>query len=85
MAEINKDVVAINEALDDFGSLSESVGYANGSIAELVSEKDNATNPDDKEAYSSAIERMFATLDSIKDERAQARENVKRAFEHYYS
>lgn len=82
---INKDVVAINEAIDHFGFLNESMGYANGSIAELINEKDNATTIDDKEAYSSAIERMFATLDSIKDERAQARENVKRAFEHYYS
>lgn len=82
---INKDVVAINEAIDHFGFLSESIGYVNGSIAELISEKDNATTADDKEAYSSAIERMFATLDSIKDDRAQARENVQKVFEHYYS
>ena len=44
---INKDVIAINEALDRFSKASESVGYANGSIGELLEIRDATLNKDD--------------------------------------
>ena len=85
MTEINKDVLAINEALDRFSKASESVGYANGSIDELISERDRTKNPDDKEEFSSQIEKMDYELERSRDEQIRAREDIKKTFEHYYS
>lgn len=85
MTEINQDVLDINEALNRYKDTSESVGYADGSIAEVMSERDNANNLDDKEAYSNMIERTDAMKAMIKDDQAKAREDVIRAFAHYYS
>ena len=82
---INKDVLAINDALDRFSKASESVGYANGSIDELLERRDGTKNPDDKEEFSSQIEKMDHELDISRDEQIRAREDVKRAFDHYYS
>lgn len=82
---INKDVIAINEALDRFSKASESVGYANGSIGELLEIRDATLNKDDREAYSSLIERMDYRLDISRDEQIRAREDVQKAFEHYYA
>jgi len=83
--EINKDVIAINNSVQYLVNVSESIGYANGSISELVTERANATSEDDKSAYLSQIDRLYATMDVLKSDRSQAIENVKQAFEHYYS
>jgi hypothetical protein len=85
VAEINKDVLAINEALDRFSKASESVGYANGSIDELINERIHARNEDDRNAFNSQIERMNYAVSECKDARDQAREDIKKTFEHYYS
>lgn len=85
VTEINKDVLAINEAMDRFASANESIGYANGSIAELISERIHARNEDDRNAFNSQIERMNYEVSECKDARDQAREDVQKAFEHYYS
>lgn len=82
---INKDILAINEALDRFSKASESVGYASGSIDELLEKRDATLNKDDREAYSSLIERMDYRLDISRDEQIRARTAIQRAFEHYYS
>lgn len=82
---INKDVIAINEALDRFSKASESVGYANGSIEGLLERRDTTLNKDDRRAYSSQIERMNHRLDISRDEQIRAREDIQKAFEHYYS
>jgi len=83
--EINKDVTAVEDSIKYLVNTSESVGYMNGSIDELLSERANSSNLDDIEAYNSSIERMSLQLTTSKDNRAQAVENVKQAFEHYYS
>lgn len=85
MTEINKDVLAINEALDRFSKASESVGYANGSIEELLERRDTTLNKDDRRAYGSQIERMDHRLDISRDEQIRARADIQKAFEHYYS
>jgi len=82
---INKDIIAINEALDRFSKASELVGYASGSIDELLERRDAALNKDDRDAYSSLIERTDYRLDISRDEQIRAREDVQKAFEHYYS
>ena len=81
----NKDILAINEALDRFSKASELVGYASGSIDELLERRDAALNKDDRDAYSSLIERTDYRLDISRDEQIRAREDVQKAFEHYYS
>lgn len=85
MTEINKDVLAINEALDRFSKASESVGYANGSIEELLEKRDTTLNKNDREAYNSQIERMDHRLDISRDEQIRTRADIQKAFEHYYS
>ena len=82
---INKDVVAINEALDRFSKASESVGYDIGSIDELLEIRDATLNKDDREAYSSQIERTDYRLDISRNEQIRARAAIQKAFEHYYS
>ena len=82
---INKDILAINEALDRFSKASESVGYANGSIEELLERRDAALNKDDRDAYNSQIERMDHRLDISRDEQIRTRADIQKAFEHYYS
>lgn len=82
---INKDILAINETLDQFSKASESVGYANGSIGELLEIRDATLNKDDRDAYSSQIERMDCRLDVLRNEQIRAREDVQKAFEQYYS
>lgn len=82
---INQDIIAINEALDRFSKASESVGYASGSIDGLLEKRDATLNKDDREAYSSLIERTDYRLDISRDEQIRAREDVQKAFEHYYS
>ena len=82
---INKDVLAINDAFDRFSKASESVGYANGSIDELLEIRDGTKNPDDKEEFSSQIEKMDYELERSRDKQIRAREDVQKAFEHYYS
>jgi len=82
---INKDILEINKALDRFSKASESVGYANGSIDELLERIDATLNKDDRDAYSSLIERTDYRLDISRDEQIRAREDVQKAFEHYYS
>ena len=83
---INKDVIAINEALDRFSKASESVGYANGTIGELLEIRDATLNRDDRDAYSSQIARMDYRLDISRDEQIRAREDVQLWFlQHYYS
>lgn len=83
--DINKDVEVINEALNRLSWSSEKVGYANGSIDELLSERATTTNPDDKEAFSNLIERTSFDLNLARNAQTQARENLKSAFENYYS
>jgi len=82
---INKDVLAINDAFERLKKSSESVGYIDSSIGGLHDKLDAASNFDDKEAYSAEIERMSTMLDLAKDDQAQARQEIKDAFEHYYS
>lgn len=82
---INKDILAINEALDRFSKASESVGYAGGSIDELLERRDATLNKDDREAYSSQIERTDYRLDISRDEQIRARAAIQKAFEQYYS
>lgn len=83
--KINQDILDINEALDRFSKASELVGYASGSIDELLERRDATLNKDDRDAYSSLIERTDYRLDISRDEQIRAREDVQKAFEHYYS
>lgn len=83
--EINQDILDINEAINRFKSASEMVGYANGSIDQLCESKDATSNIDDRDAFDAQIIKTSESLDSAKDSQAQAREDIKRAFEHYYS
>ena len=85
MREINQDVLDINDALNRYRDTSESVGYEEGSIAGLYERRDTTLNPDDREAYADQIQRQYERLEIAKSNRTQAREDVKRAFEHYYS
>jgi len=55
------------------------------SIDELLERRDAALNKDDRDAYSSLIERTDYRLDISRDEQIRAREDVQKAFEHYYS
>jgi len=82
---INKDILAINKALDRFSKASELVGYASGSIDELLERRDGTKNPDDKEEFSSQIEKMDHELDISRDEQIRTRADIQKAFEHYYS
>ncbi|WP_195701893.1 hypothetical protein [Companilactobacillus futsaii] len=82
---INQDILDINEALDRFSRASEDIGYANGSIGELLEIRNATLNKDDREAYSSQIERMDYRLDVSRNEQIRARADIKKAFEHYYS
>jgi len=82
---INQDILDINEALDRFSKASELVGYASGSIDELLERRNASLNKDDRDAYSSLIERTDYRLDISRDEQIRAREDVQKAFEHYYS
>lgn len=83
--KINQDILDINEAMDRFTSANESIGYANGSIDELINERIHARNEDDRNAFNSQIERMNYAVSECKDVRDQAREDIKKTFEHYYS
>jgi len=83
MNEINKDVLAINNSIDYLVNTCESLGIAERSIEVLHNE--TAINSNDLDRIISATDRMEATRDSLKDDKAQAIENVKQAFEHYYS
>jgi len=85
MTQINDDVVAVENAIKYLVNTSESIGYINGSIGELNERVDDSTNADDRESFISQIERLSDPLDSAKDNQAVAIENVKHAFEHYYS
>ncbi|MDR4934454.1 hypothetical protein RF371_11690 [Companilactobacillus paralimentarius] len=82
---INKDVDAIDQALETFGKSSENIGYANGTIGEIYERLDGVTNPDDRDAFNSQIQRISDKRDGAKNIRDQAKENVFKAFEHYYS
>lgn len=82
---INKDILDINKAMDRFADANESIGYANGSITELINERIHARNEDDRNAFNSQIERMNYAVSECKDARDKAREDIKKAFEHYYS
>jgi len=85
MNEINKDVLAVEDAIKYLVNTSESVGYFNGSIDELNDRINDSTDSDDRESFISQIQRLSDPLDSARDNQAQAIENVKQAFEHYYS
>lgn len=82
---ISKDVDAIDQALETFGKSSENIGYANGTIGEIYERLDGVTNPDDRDAFNSQIQRISDKRDGAKNIRDQAKENVFKAFEHYYS
>lgn len=82
---INKDVDAIDQTLETFSRANEDIGYANGSIDELLSERARSRNPDDREAFSSQIENMKTSLSIAKDNKTKAELKVRKAFEHYYS
>ena len=82
---INKDVVAINEALDNYYKACYEVGYADGSISILMDRISDTNNTDDIDSFKSSIERMKIELEKTKLNRDKTRRLVKRAFEHYYS
>lgn len=82
---MNEEVKKLHSSLDYYAYVCASVGYANGAIGELYERLDGVTNPDDRDAFNSQISKMEDARDKSKRIRDQAREDVFKAFEHYYS
>lgn len=83
--EVGNDKKIVKKAMDRFADANESIGYANGSITELINERIHARNEDDRNAFNSQIECMNYVVSECKDARDKARADVYEKFEHYYS
>lgn len=83
--EINQNILDINEAIELYGNTCNSIGYAQATRESAINMQNNATNLDDKEAYSNSAERLANAIDVLRDNKAEYETKIKRAFEHYYS
>lgn len=82
---INQDVLDINEAIELYGNVCNSMGYAQATRESVINMQNNATNLDDAEAYSNNAERLADAISVFRDSKTEYEAKIKRAFEHYYS
>jgi len=85
MNQLNEDIVRIDQALKRLSTISETIGYANCSKEVIRNNMVLAANDDDAEAYSNGLERMEESIEDYEHEREKAVQDVKDAFDHYYS
>lgn len=82
---MNEDIVRIDQALKRLSTISETVGYATCNKEIIRNNMDLAANDDDAEAYSDGLERLEESIEDYEHERENAVQDVKDAFDHYYS
>jgi len=82
---VNEDIVRIDQALKRLSTISETIGYADCNKEIIRNNMVLATNDDDAEAYSNGLERMEESIEDYEHERENAVQDVKDAFDHYYS
>lgn len=83
---INKDVVAIENALDEFVRIGEEIGR-NSEQIETYEAKKYVENVQgiENESITYHIERLKHYRDDLMIDKARAETAVREAFEHYYS
>lgn len=83
---INKDVVAIENALDEFVRIGEEIGRKSEQIESYEAKKyvENVQGIENKSiAYH--VERLKHYRDDLMIDKARAEKDVREAFEHYYA
>ena len=83
---INKDVVAIENALDEFVRIGEEIGRKSEQI-EAYEARNYVESMQgiDNQSLTYHIERLKHHLDDLMIDKARAETVVREAFEHYYS
>lgn len=83
---INKDVVAIENALDEFVRIGEEIGR-NSEQIETYEAKKYVENVQgiDNQSITYHIERLKHHRDDLMIDKARAEKNVREAFDHYYA
>lgn len=82
--EINKDITAIKKTIKDYGDYCQAIGYSHYSYLDVLDHVNNATNDDDKEAYSNSAERLAETISRLNQEKDDAEQKIADSFAHYY-
>lgn len=66
--------------LDTYKLSCDAVGYESGQVDSLKDREYHTSNPDDKQAYESAIERMNATIEYNREVRDEIRVKIISSF-----
>lgn len=83
---INKDVVAIDNALDEFVRIGEEIGRKSEQIESYEAKKYvESLQGINNEALHYRIERLKHYRDDLMIDKARAEKDVRNAFEHYYA